>query len=309
LPLAAQWAGRTTLPAIFLSLHPCVLLGDVCATIKANKMTRRIFFLGLITYGLLTGLIYRIVALIDRIGWTDAAVYVFSISVIVWVAIYIGVDLIAADDDDEPVGKLDEVVGIIGLLLCSIPYAPECWLGVTILTGWLVITTVPQTSMHRGALILLATSFPMLWSRVIFRFLSEPILLADAWIVAKLLNTANEGTHIYFADKSGVLEVSPACSSWANVSLVLLTWIVLCQYQKRAWQLLDLGWYALVILTVVGINTIRMAMMGISEQYYVLIHGTVGSTITSWMIVGATVVLCLWGTRSSRMKNQKSIRI
>jgi len=52
-----------------------------------------------------------------------------------------------------------------------------------------------------------------------------------------------------------------------------------------------------------------MAMMGISEQYYVLIHGTVGSTITSWMIVGATVVLCLWGTRSSGMKNQKSIRI
>jgi hypothetical protein len=44
------------------------------------KMTRRVFFLGLITYGLLTGLLYRIVNLIDRIGWTDAAVYVFSIS-------------------------------------------------------------------------------------------------------------------------------------------------------------------------------------------------------------------------------------
>jgi hypothetical protein len=188
--------------------------------------------------------------------------------------------------------------------LCSIPYAPVCWLGVTILTGWLVITTVPQTSMHRGALILLATTFPMLWSRVIFRFLSEPILQADAWIVAKLLNTANEGTHIQFVDKSGVLEVSPACSSWANVSLVLLTWIVLCQYQKRAWQLLDLGWCALVVLTVVGINTIRMAMMGISEQHYFLIHGTVGSTITSWMIVGATVILCLWGTRSNGMKSK-----
>ena len=89
-----------------------------------------------------------------------------------------------------------------------------------------------------------------------------------------------------------------------------LTWIVLCQYQKRAWQLLDLAWCALVILTVVGINTIRMAMMGISEQHYILIHGTVGSTITSWMIVGATVVLCLWGTRSNGMrKNQKSVRV
>jgi hypothetical protein len=29
-----------------------------------------------------------------------------------------------------------------------------------------------------------------------------------------------------------------------------------------------------------------------------LIHGTVGSTIISWMIVGVTVALCLWGTRS-----------
>jgi len=79
-------------------------IGDV-RNHSSKQMTRRSFFLGLISYGLLTGLIYRIVALIDRIGWVDAAVYVFSISVIVWVAIYIGVDLIAADDDDEPVGE------------------------------------------------------------------------------------------------------------------------------------------------------------------------------------------------------------
>jgi hypothetical protein len=273
------------------------------------KMTRRVFFLGLITYGLLTGLLYRIVNLIDRIGWTDAAVYVFSISVIVWVAIYIGVDLIVLDRDDEPVGDLDEVVGILGLLLCSIPYAPVCWIGVTILTGWLVITTIPQTSMHRGALILLATTFPMLWSRVVFRFFSEPFLLADAWIVAKLLQTSNEGTHITFVDKSGILEVSPACSSWANVSLVLLTWMVVSQYKKRTFQAIDLGWCALVVLTVVGINTIRMAMMAISEENYFLIHGTVGSTIISWMIVAVTVGLCLWGTRFDWTKNQKTVRI
>jgi hypothetical protein len=37
-----------------------------------------------------------------------------------------------------------------------------------------------------------------------------------------------------------------------------------------------------------------------------MIHGTVGSTITSWMIVGATLALCLWGTR---VKNQKSVSI
>ena len=35
-------------------------------------------------------------------------------------------------------GELDEAVGITGLLLCSLPYAPLAWLGVTILTGWLI---------------------------------------------------------------------------------------------------------------------------------------------------------------------------
>ena len=265
-------------------------------------MTRRVFFLGLIAYGLLTGLFYRIVNLIDRIGWTDAAVYVFSISVIVWVAVYIGLELIIEADDDESVGELDEAVGITGLLLCSIPYAPLAWLGLTILTGWLVITTVPQTTLHRGALILLATTFPMLWSRVIFKFLSGPILLVDAWIVAKLLGTSNEGTHIAFVDKSGFLEVSPACSSWANISLVLLTWMVISQYQRRRWQVVDLGWCALMVLTVVAINTIRMAMMGISEEHYFLIHGTVGSTFISW-------VLCLWGTRSDWTSPDFRIRL
>jgi len=165
-----------------------------------------------------------------------------------------------------------------------------------------VITTVPQTTLHRGALILLATTFPMLWSRVIFRFLSGPILLADAWIVAKLLGTSNEGTHIAFVDKSGFLEVSPACSSWANISLVLLTWMVISQYQRRRWQVVDLGWCALMVLTVVAINTIRMAMMGISEEHYFLIHGTVGSTFISW-------VLCLWGTRSDWTSPDFRIRL
>ena len=134
-------------------------------------------------------------------------------------------------------------------------------------------------------------------------------LLADAWIVAKLLGTSNEGTHIAFVDKSGFLEVSPACSSWANISLVLLTWMVISQYQRRRWQVVDLGWCALVVLTVVAINTIRMAMMGISEEHYFLIHGTVGSTIISWMIVGVTVALCLWGTRSDWTEIQKTVRL
>ena len=62
----------------------------------------------------------------------------FSISIIVWVAVYIGLELIIEADDDESVGELDEAVGITGLLLCSLPYAPLAWLGVTILTGWLI---------------------------------------------------------------------------------------------------------------------------------------------------------------------------
>src|ERR1700730_3782784 len=55
-------------------------------------------------------------------------------------------------------------------------------------------------------------------------------------------------------------------------------------------------------LTVVAINTIRMAMMGISEEHYFLIHGTVGSTFISW-------VLCLWGTRSDWTSPDFRIRL
>jgi hypothetical protein len=85
--------------------------------------------------------------------------------------------------------------------------------------------------------------------------------------------------------------------------------MVISQYQRRRWQVVDLGWCALVVLTVVAINTIRMAMMGISEEHYFLIHGTVGSTIISWMIVGVTVALCLWGTRSDWTKIQQTVRL
>jgi hypothetical protein len=71
----------------------------------------------------------------------------------------------------------------------------------------------------RGALILLAMTAPMLWSRLLFQIFAKPILNIDATLVSVLLGTDRSGNMVGFLDGSGYMIVLPACSSLANMSL------------------------------------------------------------------------------------------
>jgi hypothetical protein len=63
---------------------------------------------------------------------------------------------------------------------------------------------------RRGALILLALTVPMLWSRLLFAFFAKFFLLIDATFVAWLLGTAQDGNIVRFADGSGNMVILPA---------------------------------------------------------------------------------------------------
>ena len=104
-----------------------------------------------------------------------------------------------------------------------------------------ILVSSSEPSLRRGAVILLATTVPMLWSRLLFQFFANLILEIDASLVCWLLGTRRTGNLVEFADGNGVLAILPSCSSLANVSLAFLCWITVSQivcHKKSAYDLL-----------------------------------------------------------------------
>jgi len=200
----------------------------------------------------------------------------------------------------ERTGKiqpLDLILGLALLLPITLPIGPLSWLAITILSLYGLFFTDPSLSRKRGTLILLATTVPMLWSRLLFRYFANSILEIDASLIGLLLGTGHTGNIVAFADRSGSLVISPYCSSLANVSLAFVTWVTISQWLSHRWSLKDLSWCFLAAASVIAINVTRISLMGLSEMHYQTIHNHWGDTIANLLIVGLMVGLCLLGVK------------
>ena len=230
-------------------------------------------------------------------GWADAVLSTFGISVIVWVACFRGIRLILQEKTDE-VRLADLVLGLALLLLIALPIGRLSWLAITILSLYVLLFSDPSSSRRRGAVILLATTVPMLWSGLLLaRYFTNFILEIDASLIGWLLGTGNFGNVVRFADQSGSLVITPYCSSLANVSLAVLAWVTISQWLPRRSSPKDLYWCLLAAASVVAINVARISLMGLSQTHYETVHNQWGNTIANLLIVGVTVGFCLLGVR------------
>ena len=179
------------------------------------------------------------------------------------------------------------------VFLVVIPVGPLSWLAVTVLSLYILVSTDVRTS-RRGALILLATTVPMLWSRMLFQFFVNPLLAADASLVHWLLGTRRAGTFVEFADGSGWLAILPGCSSLANVSLAFLGWTTLTQMVCHRKSAYDLLWCSLACASVIAVNVARVAVLGLSQWHYATFHSqwgdAVANIITLILIAGTSAI-------------------
>ena len=262
---------------------------------KAADLGRGEFFAGLLILGYVNGLASRAVQSVNQLGWWDALFRTFEISVIVLISCVAGTFLILRDRTPK-VRSSELVLGLAFILIVILPIGPLSWAAVTALSLYLIATTdVAET--RRGAFIVLATTVPMLWSRLLFQFFATPILHVDASLVGWLLGTRRAGTIVDLADGSGVLVILPGCSSLANVSLALLCWVTVTQLVEHKRSAYDLVWCFLACLSVVIVNVTRMSIEGMSQWHYATFHSPWGDTVANTIIVGLMVGFCILGVR------------
>jgi hypothetical protein len=250
-----------------------------------HALPRNELFAGLYVVACANGLLGRSIFTFNLEGWYGALTG-FEINVIVLAACFAGVYLIATGTRDG-VRTLDLVVALAFLGLVTLPIYALSWVAVTGLSFYILLFANDGAERRRGALILLALAVPMLWSRLVFQFFARPLLELDAMMSAWLLGTERTGNMVRFADDSGYMVITPACASWANITFAFLCWVVVSQWVNHRWRSIDFLWLFLACASVVAVNITRIALTGLSQENYQLIHNQNGE-----MILG-TVFLCL----------------
>jgi exosortase/archaeosortase family protein len=258
-----------------------------------GAVARDQFFAGLFIVGCANGLGYSIFQSFHSGDWTGG---VENISVIVLFACVAGISFFLRNTDDELTPR-DLAIGLGFLAFIAIPGSEINWAAVTGLSLYVLGFANDHAERRRGALILLAVTVPMLWSKLLFSFISQPFLDLDASLAGWILGTHKSGNIISFVDGSGELVILPACSSFANVSLALLCWVCVSQWVEHKPRRQDIFWCLLTCAAVVAVNTARISIMGLSHWHYLTFHYGWGATLVGTVILVLTVGITMLGVR------------
>jgi hypothetical protein len=259
-----------------------------------HSMSRDGFFAGLYILGCANGLLGRIILTLNRDGWTG--LLEVDVSVIVLFACFAGISTLLQESRDE-IRSADLAAGGVFLMLVILPIFALSWLAVTGLSLYILIFANDRSGRRRGALILLALTVPMLWSRLLFQFFARPILEIDASLAALLLGTDRIGNVVGFGDGSGYMVIAPACSFVANTSLAFLCWVSVTQWAKHEWSPTDILWSLLACTSVIAVNVARIALTGWSQSHYEAIHSSLGNMVGGTIILGLTIGISVLSAR------------
>ena len=260
-----------------------------------HSISRDEFFAGLYILGCANGLLGRIILTLNRDGWTG--LLDVDVSVIVLFACFAGISLMLQENRDE-IRPSDLAVGGIFLILVILPVFALSWIAITGLSLYILLFASGSSALRRGALILLALTVPMLWSRLLFQFFAGPILEIDASLAALLLGSERVGNVVGFGDGSGYMVIMPACSFVANTSLAFLCWVSITQWAEHQWSPMDILWSLLACASVIAVNVARIAITGLSRGHYDAIHGhPLGNIVLSAIILGLTIGISVLSAR------------
>jgi hypothetical protein len=258
-----------------------------------QAIPRSEFFAALFIVGCANGLSGNIFQSIHSGDWTGG---VQNISVIVLFACFAGISLVLRSNNDELTSG-DLAIGLIFISFMAIPASEINWAAVTGLSLYVLLFANDNSERKRGALIMLAVTVPMLWSRLLFSFISQPFLYLDAALAGWILDTHKSGNIINFVDGSGELIILPACSSFANVSLAFLCWVSVSQWVGHKPAREDVFWCLLACASMVAVNTARISIMGLSHWHYVTFHYGWGATLMGTVILALTIGITMLGVR------------
>lgn len=200
---------------------------------------------------------------------------------------------------ERPVDRWD----VLALVLYSgglmVPSSGFSAIAVMVLGAWEILRRPRDVNYRAGIIIFIAAGARELWVATAMKMLSPVLLHIDAVLTRTTLGWLGHPSivtgNLIETDQGMILAVLMTCSSFANISLALLTWLVLTRWLRPTFKRRDLVAALLVTLSVIVINLTRLTIMGLGPFDYELAHGPIGQTSTELAILLATLGVTHWG--------------
>mgnify|MGYP001301459600 CR=1 FL=1 len=243
--------------------------------------------------GVLSGFAAAITQSIVSEGLWTALGWAFGISVVDLAAVAVAFHL-ARQPSPTRLTRIDCVaVAVFLVLILSPPLAMNWPAGPARAVTWAAVAGLavfeiarnrrcPTALAAASLFILLAGS--VILGRAAAQLLAGGMLLSwDAWLAAGLLewlasSPVERNANVIITDHGSLL-VTASCSSLRNVLYGLLCWLTVARALRPAWQRGDVLAAVLVSAAVVAANTLRIALLGLSETSYERFHGILGENV------------------------------
>ncbi len=269
------------------------------ATAQTGSTVRSFFLLGLLGLGMINAGVRPAADSIAAHGWIDTLSNGFGSGWPVYLGLAGALSIGAQGFAKAAFSSLDWLflpLYVIGLLVPSSAFSAACLLGLAL-----------AESRHRhlprewrsAMVIFAALGARELWVSSGMKAMSPVLLHIDASLTADILSLLGrhpvvDGNLVALEDGM-TLAVLMTCSSFANISLAMLTWLVVTRWLRPWFARIDYLAMALVAFGVITINLARLTVMGLSPDLYLVAHGPIGATVSEFAILTTTLLITWWG--------------
>jgi len=237
-----------------------------------------------------------------KLGFAAAMLNGFGQSFIIWLSIAVAIWLWSQSRSPShaPRATILMMSAVLSLAL-TIPLATTAWI-VAALFALLWRFSATHDRYSRAAVVLmLALSIREPISRLLLTLCSSEILGLDATIAALFLEASGRQFDVVgnlIVQENGYsLLILTGCSAFGNLSLSLLLWaaltLMLHQHFKRA----DSVRVVSVMLLVIGLNSLRLALMALGPDWYNLLHEGLGASMHETGALLLTLACIRWKSR------------
>lgn len=174
-------------------------------------------------------------------------------------------------------------------------------------TAWIIASAaailwrfaLPHDKFSRAAAVLMiAISIREPASRLFLTLCSSEILSFDAHVAALFLRFSDSNFNVIgnlIAQENGhSLLILTGCSAFGNLSLYVLLWVAITLMLHQAFMRNDLIRVALLLMIIIGINSLRLALMALSPDLYEVLHSGMGATAHETLTLLLTLTCVRW---------------
>lgn len=234
---------------------------------------------------------------IEAAGPVRAALDLFGISAILWVALAAGLRILADDSGGAPWRRGDGPVGAMVLAAAAIPVPVASGLALTLAALWAIATTGPATPLRRSAIIFLAVTGTLVWGRLLLALFGRPLLDLDALFVSALLGAERAGNMIWSQEAAMRVIVAPGCSSLQGISLAVVFWATVNQTFAVPFDRRAIGYGLAALAATILVNVVRIAGLLHYPEHFASIHAGRVASLLMWLTLLLVAGICLFGAR------------